>query len=171
MCHNHLLAVFLQKKRSFIQLMGLISLQMRRMWRKAFILSIQRRNNIQRRKRKTMWVCRRTREIQWGRWDCKSIVCHVEVLKLNHEAIVWQIILPDYYSYATKIILEGLIFGGAYIRTSSETQGQSVGPGEKARQKFSSMLENFCRTFSPFPTDCPWVSEDDIRREICPPAQ
>ena len=98
-----------------------------------------------------------------------GIVCHVEVLKLNHEAIVWQIILPDYYSYATKIILEGLIFGGAYIRTSSETQGQSVGPGEKARQKFSSMLENFCRTFSPFPTDCPWVSEDDIRREICPP--
>ena len=93
-----------------------------------------------------------------------GIVCHVEVLKLNHEAIVWQIILPDYYSYATK-----LIFGGAYIRTSSETQGQSVGPGEKARQKFSSMLENFCRTFSPFPTDCPWVSKDDIRREICPP--
>ena len=40
-----------------------------------------------------------------------GIVCHVEVLKLNHEAIVWQIILPDYYSYATK-----LIFGGAYIR-------------------------------------------------------
>ena len=84
-----------------------------------------------------------------------GIVCHVEVLKLNHEAIVWQIILPDYYSYATK-----LIFGGAYIRTSSETQGQSVAPGEKARQS---------RTFSPFPTDCPWVSEDDIRREICPP--
>ena len=32
--------------------------------------------------------------IQWGRWDCKSkemsfgIVCHIEVLKLNHEAIV-----------------------------------------------------------------------------------
>ena len=92
-----------------------------------------------------------------------GIVCHVEVLKLNHEAIVWQIILPDYYSYATK-----LIFGGAYIRTSSETQGQSVGPGEKARQKFSSMLENFCRTFSPFPTDCPWVSEDDtaISRKV-----
>ena len=40
-----------------------------------------------------------------------GIFCHVEVLKLNHEAIVWQIILPDYYSYATK-----LVFGGAYIR-------------------------------------------------------
>ena len=97
-----------------------------------------------------------------------GIVCHVEVLKLNHEAIVWQIILPDYYSYATK-----LIFGGAYIRRGLYTdilgdQGQSVGPGEKARQKFSSMLENFCRTFSPFPTDCPWVSEDDtaISRKV-----
>ena len=39
--------------------------------------------------------------IQWGRWDCKSkemtvgIVCHVEFLKLNQEAIVWKIILPD----------------------------------------------------------------------------
>ena len=44
--------------------------------------------------------------------------------------------------------------------SSSETQGQSVGKGEKVRQKFSSMLENFCRAFSPGPTDCPWVSED-----------
>ena len=25
-----------------------------------------------------------------------AIVCHAEVLKLNQEAIVWQIILPDY---------------------------------------------------------------------------
>ena len=25
-----------------------------------------------------------------------GMVCHVEVLKLNHEVIVWQIILPDY---------------------------------------------------------------------------
>ena len=50
---------------------------------------------------------------------------------------------------------------------SSETQGQSVGPAKKARQKFSSMggtfppvVENFCRAFSPGPTDRPWVSED-----------
>ena len=40
-----------------------------------------------------------------------GIVCHVEVLKLNHEAIVWQIILPDYYLYATKLIFGGLIYG------------------------------------------------------------
>ena len=32
----------------------------------------------------------------WGRWDCKSkemivgIVCHIEVLKLNQRAILWQ---------------------------------------------------------------------------------
>ena len=32
--------------------------------------------------------------MQWDRWDCKSkemsfeIVCHIEVRKLNHEAIV-----------------------------------------------------------------------------------
>ena len=44
----------------------------------------------------------RNSRIQWGRWDCKSkemivgIICLVEVLKLNHKAIVWQIILPDY---------------------------------------------------------------------------
>ena len=37
---------------------------------------------------------KRNWRIQWGRWDCKSkemsfgIVCHIEVLKLNHEAIV-----------------------------------------------------------------------------------
>ena len=37
---------------------------------------------------------KRNWSIQWGRWDCKSkemsfgIVCHIEVLKLNHEAIV-----------------------------------------------------------------------------------
>ena len=47
-----------------------------------------------------------------------GIVCHVEVLKFNHEAIVWQIILSDYYSYATKPI-----FGGAYIQTSSDILG------------------------------------------------
>ena len=27
---------------------------------------------------------------------------------------------------------------------------------------FDILLENFCRTFSPDPTDCPWVSEDEI---------
>ena len=37
---------------------------------------------------------KRNWRIQWGRWDCKSkemsfgIVCHIEFLKLNHEAIV-----------------------------------------------------------------------------------
>ena len=28
------------------------------------------------------------------------------------------------------------------------------------------MLENFCRAFSPGPTDCPWVSEDETKTSI-----
>ena len=34
--------------------------------------------------------------------------------------------------------------------------GESRYPGA-----FPPVLKNFCRTFSPGPTDCPWVSEDD----------
>ena len=54
----------------------------------------------------------------------------------------------------------------AQIRiTSSETQEQSVGSGEKARRKFPSTEANALNwklTFvaPPDPTDCPWVSED-----------
>ena len=54
----------------------------------------------------------------------------------------------------------------AQIRiTSSETQEQSVGSGEKGRRKFSStggIALNWKLTFvAPHdPTDCPWVSED-----------
>ena len=49
--------------------------------------------------------------------------------------------------------------------TSSETQEQSVGSGEKGRRKFSStggIALNWKLTFvAPHdPTDCPWVSED-----------
>ena len=49
--------------------------------------------------------------------------------------------------------------------TSSETQEQSVGSGEKGRRKFSStggIALNWKLTFvAPYdPTDCPWVSED-----------
>ena len=40
---------------------------------------------------------------------------------------------------------------------SSETQGQSVGSGEKAGRN---VLENFRPALSPDPTDRPWVSED-----------
>ena len=40
-------AVFLQRRRSFIQQMRLMSLQMRKMRRNLLILSIQQRNNIQ----------------------------------------------------------------------------------------------------------------------------
>ena len=29
------------------------------------------------------------------------------------------------------------------------------------------LTENFCRAFSPGPTDCPWVSEDASRMTIC----
>ena len=45
---------------------------------------------------------------------------------------------------------------------SSKTQGQSVGSGEKAGCKFSSMpvLENLRTAISPDTDDCPWVSED-----------
>ena len=52
-------AVFLRRRRSFIQQMRLMSLQMRKMRRNLLILSMQQRNNIQFHnwdKRKTMWV-------------------------------------------------------------------------------------------------------------------
>ena len=52
-------AVFLRRRRSFIQQIRLISLHMRKMGRNLLILSIQQRNNIQCHnwdKRKTMWV-------------------------------------------------------------------------------------------------------------------
>lgn len=52
-------AVFLRRRRSFIQQMRLMSLQMRKMRRNLLILSMQQRNNIQCHnwdKRKTMWV-------------------------------------------------------------------------------------------------------------------
>ena len=52
--------------------------------------------------------------------------------------------------------------------------GDPVGPGEKARRKFSSTggrpfrpclkrLKTFVALFSPGQTDCPWVSEDESR--------
>ena len=52
-----------------------------------------------------------------------------------------------------------------YVSASSETQGQSVGPGEKARRKFSStggralppVLENVRRAFSLMETICPKI--------------
>ena len=52
-------AVFLRRRRSFIQQMRLMSLQMRKMRRNRLILSMQQRNNIQCHnwdKCKTMWV-------------------------------------------------------------------------------------------------------------------
>ena len=52
-------AVFLRRRRRFIQQVRLMSLQMRKMLRNLLILSIQQRNNIQCHnwdKRKTMWV-------------------------------------------------------------------------------------------------------------------
>ena len=70
--------------------------------------------------------------------------------------------------------------GEAYCKLILATErisgnpGQSVGSGEKARQKFEPrveklvsppLLENFRRSFSPDPTNCPWVSEDG-RKEI-----
>ena len=44
-------------------------------------------------------------------------------------------------------------FSSTIYQSLSETQGRSVGPEEKVRQKFSS-------TISPGPTDRPWVSEN-----------
>ena len=63
------------------------------------------------------------------------------------------------------------------LQPSSETQGRSVGPGEKARRKFSStgeralspVLENFHRAFSPSPTDRPWVTEDGLQHNTVNP--
>ena len=51
-----ILAVFLRKRRSFVRIMQLMSRQMRRMRQNVVIPAIQRQNNINRRKRKTMWV-------------------------------------------------------------------------------------------------------------------
>ena len=54
--------------------------------------------------------------MQWGRWDCKSkemavgILFHVEFLKLNKEAIVWKIILPDYLQ-ASATTLDPIGYG------------------------------------------------------------
>ena len=62
---------------------------------------------------------------------------------------------------------------GASIRlTVWKWSGESRYPGA-----FPPVLENFCRAFSPGPTDCPWVSEDGrlvelIRKQyfiMCPP--
>ena len=39
--------------------------------------------------------------------------------------------------------------------------GESRYPGA-----FPPVLENFCRAFSPGPTDCPWVSEDETKTSI-----
>ena len=60
-------------------------------------------------------------------------------------------------------------YGTSWYNPSSETQGQSVGSGEKAGRKFSStpVLENFHPAFSPDPTDYPWVSEDEYN-PMCP---
>ena len=45
---------------------------------------------------------------------------HVEVLKLNHEAIVWQIILPDFWkaSVTTRVLIGCVI--SSYFRVTSE---------------------------------------------------
>ena len=50
------------------------------------------------------------------------------------------------------------------LDATSETQGQSVGPGEKARriQARAEVLENVLRAFFPCPADCPCVSEDGL---------
>ena len=47
---------------------------------------------------------------------------------------------------------------GAKQGTSSEAKGQSVSFQVRAKEP---VLENFCRAFSPGPTDCPWASEDE----------
>lgn len=58
----------------------------------------------------------------------------------------------------------------AHKNTSSETQGQLVGVGEKsewARKKFGRKIFIFF-SFSlfPAPTYCPWVSKDDKNTEL-----
>ena len=102
-----IVAVFLWRRGSFIQQkMRLTSLQMRKMRRNLLILSIQQQNNIQCHnwdKRKTMWVYPRPQfwfkdlaEEMENPMGSVGLWCHVEFLKLNKEAIVWKIILPDY---------------------------------------------------------------------------
>ena len=45
-----------------------------------------------------------------------GIICQVEVLKLNHEAIAWQVILPDYL--AGRLSLSATRLDAVFIRTS-----------------------------------------------------
>ena len=51
-----IMALFLRRRRTFFRRMRLMALQTRRMRRNAVMLSIQQQNNINHRKRKTMWV-------------------------------------------------------------------------------------------------------------------
>ena len=62
-----ILAIFLRKRRSFVQRMRLMSRQMRRMRQNVVILAIQRQNNIHRRQRETMWVYPRRLENNFAR--------------------------------------------------------------------------------------------------------
>ena len=51
---------------------------------------------------------------------------------------------------------------GASIRlTVWKWSGESQYPGA-----LPPALENFCRTFSPSPTDCPWVSKDALNMTV-----
>ena len=73
-----------------------------------------------------------------------GIVCHVEVLKLNHEAIVWQIILPDYYLYATKLIFGGLIYGHPWRPRVSQ-----LGREKRRGKSFQACLKSSAAPFLP----------------------
>ena len=55
---------------------------------------------------------------------------------------------------------------GAKQGTSSEAKGSQSGREKRRDESFQvrakePVLENFCRAFSPGPTDCPWASEDE----------
>ena len=100
-----ILAIFLRKRRSFVQRMRLMSRQMRRMRQNVVILAIQRQNNIHRRKRKTMRVYPRPQfwfeqlvVIRIGKCFAIRQPClqaYKVLFRKNHEASFWIIILPD----------------------------------------------------------------------------
>ena len=102
-----IMAIFLRRRRTFFRRMRLMALQTRRMRRNAVMLSIQQQNNINHRKRKTMWVYPRPQfwfeqlvvntsalkqvwswprnwTINLCRRDCKSIETRIRIKVVSH---------------------------------------------------------------------------------------
>ena len=111
-----ILAIFLRKRRSFVQRMRLMSRQMRRMRQNVVILAIQRQNNIHRRQRETMWVYPRRLENNFARLFWQASVTTPQgpeemCLSLEHQ---------DPSKTSEKIILIALRFRYTFYRPQTK---------------------------------------------------